>query len=153
MSKISAKRGGSLSICQLIRNQSKWAECFAPRFLNSGNFIKRLENNWGSLAWFLPTWTFKASINLSWCCSITLISVTPGRSADKRTTAEKSPNSVSLRAKELKLAAKWNSEDTKSGCKKKKIKTKFRLGANLIFRFLRSIKSYLHRIWDPFAAL
>lgn len=56
MSNISAKRGGSVNFVQFIRNQSRCAECLAPKFLSSGSFISRLENSCGSLAWFRPTW-------------------------------------------------------------------------------------------------
>lgn len=60
------------------------------------------------------TWTFRASISLSWWCSIVLTSVIPGRSAVSRTTAENSPTSVSLRDSALKLDAKWITEDVNS---------------------------------------
>nr|CAD7575608.1 unnamed protein product [Timema californicum] len=42
MSKISAKSGGSLSLAQLSLNQSRCAECLAPRFRSSGNLTNKL---------------------------------------------------------------------------------------------------------------
>lgn len=50
MSNISANNGGRDNFIQFTLNQSKCAECFAPKFRNSGNFINRLENTCGSFA-------------------------------------------------------------------------------------------------------
>jgi hypothetical protein len=66
------------------------------------------------------TCTLRASMSRSWWCSIVLRSVTPGRSAVRRTMAEKRPNSVSFSASAFSADAKWNNDDTNSGCKHQK---------------------------------
>lgn len=63
------------------------------------------------------TWTLSASINLSWWCSISLISVIPGLSAVSNTTAENNPNSVSFNVNALNVLVKCNTDEIKSAWK------------------------------------
>lgn len=128
MSNISANRGGNRVIVQLVRNQSKWDECRAPRARNSGIFASNAGIICSAFATFgrdRIIWTRNASATFSRTRMMFFCSVMPGRSAARSTSAVYSPISVSLRPHPLKPFVKFNKSFMQSICEKKKSESQF----------------------------
>lgn len=117
MSNISANNGGSRTLVQFVRNQSKCVQCRAPSALSSGilassagiNCIDVVEPGRER-----TICTRNASAIRSRVRDICFNSDNPGRVTVNSIKPENKPNSVSLRLYEFRLSAKFKNAATKS---------------------------------------